>query len=161
MGESTPDPILIPAILTANPPDVTVARTHIEAASLLRRICDASSILLAGKCDFWLLLPPNHFLISQFPRLFFRFTADPREERSGARCLRGAVRSHNNTPVPSGPEKGLLLAQHADEEGDAGQFAWPDPTSVQDLPGEYRHGHEQQGSYCGEEHYVWLCGVYC
>ena len=123
--ESTPDPILIPAILT---------------------------------CDLW--LPPNHFLISQFPRLFFRFTADPREERSGARCLR-AVRSHNNTPVPSGPEKGLLLAQHADEEGDAGQFAWPDPTSVQDLPGEYRHGHEQQGSYCGEEHYVWLCGVYC
>ena len=67
----------------------------------------------------------------------------------------------NNTPVPSGPEKGLLLAQHADEEGDAGQFAWPDPTSVQDLPGEYRHGHEQQGSYCGEEHYVWLCCVYC
>ena len=63
--ESTPDPILIPAILT---------------------------------CDLW--LPPNHFLISQFPRLFFRFTADPREERSGARCLRGAVRSHNNTPVP-------------------------------------------------------------
>ena len=46
IGSSTPDPILIPSVVTTPPPEVQVARTVEEAGSLLRRCCDASSVLL-------------------------------------------------------------------------------------------------------------------
>ena len=46
MGDSTPDPILIPPVPTSSPPSVSVAKNHHMAASLLRRACDNCSILL-------------------------------------------------------------------------------------------------------------------
>ena len=46
IGESTPDPILSPSVVTTPPPSLVTATSVIQSASLLRRICDNASLLL-------------------------------------------------------------------------------------------------------------------
>ena len=46
IGTSKPDPILIPSAVTTPPPEIQVARDLEEAGRLLRRCCNAASILL-------------------------------------------------------------------------------------------------------------------